>query len=293
MSYTILYNPNAGSGTGTAGAREVERFLSGEKATFYDMTQIQDYARFFQSLDPDSQLVLCGGDGTLNRYVNEAMPYSGGRSVSYFATGTGNDFLCDIGHKKEEGPVCIDAYLRSLPQVTVGDRTYSFLNGVGYGIDGYCCQEGDRLREKSQAAVNYTAIAVKGLLFHYHPTHADITVDGRTYHYDRVWLAPTMNGRFYGGGMMPTPEQDRQNPEHTVSTMVYYGSGKLKSLAVFPSIFKGEHLRHTEMTQVLTGHDITVTFDRPTAIQIDGETILNVSSYTVHSQAQANGTSAE
>ena len=59
-----------------------------------------------------------------------------------------------------------------------------------------------------------------------------------------------------------------------------FGSGKLKTLMVFPSIFKGEHVKHTEMCQVLTGREITVEFDQPTALQIDGETILGVTQYT-------------
>lgn len=90
-----------------------------------------------------------------------------------------------------------------------------------------------------------------------------------------------MNGRFYGGDMIPTPNQDRLNPEGTVSTLVLHGSGKQKTLATFPSIFKGEHIRHTEMAEVLTGRGITVEFDRPTPIQIDGETTSGVTSYHV------------
>jgi diacylglycerol kinase (ATP) len=101
-----------------------------------------------------------------------------------------------------------------------------------------------------------------------------------------------MNGRFYGGGMMPTPNQNRLDPRHTVSTLVLFGAGKLKTLAVFPSIFKGEHIKHTQMAEVLTGHDITVEFDRPTAIQIDGETILGVSGYHVSSAIRLRISSA-
>ena len=89
-----------------------------------------------------------------------------------------------------------------------------------------------------------------------------------------------MNGRYYGGGMIPTPGQDRLHNE-TVSTMVMYGKGKLKTLIAFPSIFKGEHVNHTEMVEVMTGKNITVEFDRPTALQIDGETILGVTGYSV------------
>ena len=163
--------------------------------------------------------------------------------------------------------------------MTVNGVTRRFLNGVGYGIDGYCCLEGDRLRETSKKPVNYTAIAIKGLLFHYGPTSATITVDGVKHTYDHVWLAPTMHGRCYGGGMIPTPQQDRLAEPRQLSVMAFRSRSKLKTLIVFPSIFKGEHVRRTDMVEVLTGREITVEFDRPTPLQIDGETVPNVTSY--------------
>lgn len=152
---------------------------------------------------------------------------------------------------------------------------------IGNGTDGHCCQVGDEQREKTTKPVNDTAIAIKGLLFHYKSTNAVVAVDGETHSYQKVWLAPTMNGRFYGGGMMPAPGQNRLNPEGTASTMVMFGAGKLKTLAVFPSIFKVEHIRREDMVEVLTGHSISTEFDRPTPIQIDGETIPGVSGYSV------------
>ena len=161
-------------------------------------------------------------------------------------------------------------------------------NGIGYGIDGYCCEEGDKQKAKSDKPVDYTAIAIKGLLFHFKPTNAKITVDGVTKEYKKVWIAPTMKGRYYGGGMMVTPNQDRLSEEGKVSSAVLYGSSALKTLIVFPSIFKGEHVKHTEMVEIRGGHEITVEFDRPTALQIDGETVLGVTSYTVKTGKTAN-----
>ena len=72
-------------------------------------------------------------------------------------------------------------------------KKYKFINGIGYGIDGYCCEVGDKMREEAVKDINYTSIAIKGLLFHYHPTNATVTVDGRKHTYKKVWLAPTMN----------------------------------------------------------------------------------------------------
>ena len=62
--------------------------------------------------------------------------------------------------------------------------------------------------------------------------------------------------------------------------MLFHGSGKIKTLAIFPSIFKGEHVKHTDCVTVLEGKTITVEFDSPRALQIDGETVLGVTSYT-------------
>ena len=79
--------------------------------------------------------------------------------------------------------------------------------------------------------------------------------------------------------MLPTPGQTRDENDK-LSVMIMYGKGKIKTLMVFPSIFKGEHVKHKDMVEVLSGKRIKVEFDKPTALQIDGETILNVTSYT-------------
>ena len=278
--YYILYNPLAGGGTGKSRSSELESKLKGDKK-FVDITLIEDLPKYLKTLYEDDIIVLCGGDGTINRFVNSVDTDALENKVYYFAAGTGNDFLLDVADGKND-IVDITRYLKNLPSVTVNGKTYKFINGVGYGIDGYCCEVGDKMREEGKSNINYASIAVKGLLFGYEPKNAKITVDGKTYNYKKVWLAPTMFGRFYGGGMLPAPEQRRDNSERTVSVMVFHGSGKLKSLIIFPSIFKGEHVKHQKTVTVISGKEIKVEFDKPTALQIDGETILNVTQYGVN-----------
>ena len=94
-----------------------------------------------------------------------------------------------------------------------------------------------------------------------------------------------MNGRFYGGGIMPTPDQDRLNEERKLSVLVFHGSGKLKTLMIFPSLFKGEHLKYSKHITTLEGKEVTVTFDRPCPLQIDGETVKGVTTYKATSSA--------
>ena len=287
MVYHVLFNPFAGNDRGEQEARKLNVIMPEASLRYYDMTKIGAYADFFAAISKNDAVILAGGDGTINRFLNDTVGLEIPNDILYFAVGSGNDFLHDLGKEKGEAPFSIKPYLQELPTVTVKGKTYRFLNGVGYGIDGYCCQVGDELRASSDKPVNYTSIAIKGLLFHFKPANATVIVDGKTHTFKKVWLAPTMHGRFYGGGMMIAPQQERNNADHTVSVSLLFGSGKLKTLIVFPSIFKGEHVRHTEMCQILTGHEITVKFDRPTALQIDGETILDVTEYSVSTKVPA------
>ena len=274
----VLYNPLSGDRCGKEKAEKVCEYFSGEECVVQDITALKDFDAFAEKLASEDEIVVCGGDGTLNRFINDTLHLKLRNPLFYYATGSGNDFLRDIGAKIEDGPVRINCYVENLPTVTVNGKTYRFINGVGYGIDGYCCEVGDELRCKGKKP-NYTTIAITGLLFHYKATNAKVTVDGKTYTYNKVWIAPTMNGRYYGGGMMPVPDQDRNDPNKGVAVMVMHNAGRIGTLCVFPSIFTGKHIERRKKVSVHRGHDITVEFDRPVTLQIDGETILNVTKY--------------
>ena len=282
MTTHVLFNELSGNGTGKTRAEEVRKFLDGKDAVFKEVTKITDYKSFFGSLAPDDEIILCGGDGTLNHFINDTEEMTYENPLYYYPTGSGNDFWNDLGKTAEDGPVRIEKYLKDLPFVEVNGRKRRFLNGIGYGIDGYCCEVGDRLRAAGNKKIDYTGFAIKGLLFHFKPAFAKIEVDNKKYAFEKVWLAPTMNGRCYGGGMIATPSQDRLGADRLLSLMVFYGCGRFKTLAIFPSIFKGTHINHKDVSQVITGHKITVSFDHPVALQIDGETVLNVTSYTAY-----------
>lgn len=86
-----------------------------------------------------------------------------------------------------------------------------------------------------------------------------------------------MNGKYYGGGMRVAPDQDRLGGKLTFVTM--YGKNRIKTLMVFPKIFTGEHVKHQEMVSIVEGKRIEVTFSHPCALQIDGETVRDVTTF--------------
>lgn len=280
-----LFNPLAGNQTCEEQSKKLCDIYGSDELTFRSMADVS-YTEFFSSLGSDDKVVICGGDGTLNRFVNDTRNINITNEILYFAAGSGNDFLRDIGKEKGE-PFVINQYIKDLPSVTVNGRETLFINAIGFGIDGYCCEVGDEMRKKSNGKpVNYTSIAIKGLLYDFKPTDATVIIDGREKRYKKVWIAPTMHGRFYGGGMIAAPDQRRDAPDGKFSVVIWHGSNKLKTLMVFPSIFKGEHIKHSECIDIIKADEVTVKFDKPCALQIDGETILNVTEYSAKSSAR-------
>lgn len=276
----VIFNPFSNNKKGGLIDSSLESFKDKEVKTFDISKEGFDYKKCISELKEEDELYICGGDGTLNIFINETKGHKYDFKIYYYATGTGNDFLRDIKGVTKSEPVLINEYLENLPTVVVNNKEYLFLNGVGYGIDGYCCEVGDRLREQEKSKINYTLIAIKGLLFHYKPVDAIVTVDGVEHKFKKVWLAPTMYGKYYGGGMIPTPNQTRKDAK--ISILIFHGSGKLKTLMIFPSIFKGEHVKKEKNVTVLSGNTIEVRYSSPRSLQIDGETILNISSYKAY-----------
>ena len=284
--YHVFYNPISGNGQGAACVEKIKEILPEEELKFTDVREVKDYSSYFAALTESDSIVVAGGDGTLNHFVNDVDGVTIKNKVYLFTSGTGNDFKKDVA-PDETGLVQINDYIKDLPIVEVKGMTRRFINGIGYGIDGYCCEVGDELTKKSDKPISYTAIAIKGILFHYNPANATVMVDGETHEFKKVWLAPSMNGRFYGGGIKIAPTQDRLADPKTLSLVLFYGTDRVITLVRFNSVKKGKHINWKKHISIFTGKDITVKFDRPVALQIDGETVLDVTEYTVHANAPA------
>ena len=163
MKYQIMYNPLSCNGKGKEESAVLSEILKGNELVWNDVTAITDYDGFLDKLPDGDILLISGGDGTLSRFVNILGDRTLTNRIDYFATGTGNDFMHDLGVEKGKIAEDIGKYLTGLPKVTVKGKTYRFFNGVGYGIDGYCCEVGDKMRAEGKTDINYAGIAIKGV----------------------------------------------------------------------------------------------------------------------------------
>lgn len=275
----VFFNPLSDNKKGRKNAERIENLFKGETFEYADITKLDNTYKTITDLPQKDIAIITGGDGTLNRLANEIGGRDIPRDIYYFAAGSGNDFYKDIRTKGDNGLVLLNKYLKHLPLVEINGVKRFFLNGIGYGLDGYCCEEGDRLRAMSSKHVNYALIGLKGLLYDYKSTNAKVVVDGVERSFKDVLMAPAMHGRYFGGGIMIAPDQNRLDPENRLSLVVVHGLGKLKALPIFPSVFSGKHVKYTKYVEVICGKEITVEYDRPTPLQVDGETFVGVKGY--------------
>ncbi len=282
--FTVLYNPRSGGGKGLNIAKEIENLME-ENSTFsyVDITEHTYLDKLLSLLPSDNEIILTGGDGTLNSFINKIGDGKLTQNVYFYASGSGNDFARDIKFKKRTRPICINEYIKNLPTATINGETYKFINCIGSGMDGYCCGEVERLRALSKRRANYFYAALKALIYAYKPTTATVNVDGKEYIFKNTWLVPTMNGRYFGGGFMAAPKQDRLNKNHSLSVVAMYSKNIFKIILAFVLILFGKHTILKSMITTITGHSISVKLDRKAMLQIDGETIPDIDEYTITS----------
>lgn len=279
MNY-ILFNPKSNSENNDLnilpGKEELEK-RGARQISLLDVN-IRD---FCCSLAEKDRVFICGGDGTLHHFVNNTHGIDFPCPIFLVRSGTGNDFLNDIGQTSPEQLTDIRKYIKELPLVEIDGEKRYFINGVGIGIDGAVCDGVEKYKARTGKKANYTAIAVKLLAYQYKRPSATVLVDGVEHHFDNVWMASAMHGRYFGGGMMIAPTQDRNTGK--LSVMVMHGGSRPKILSIFPSVFKGKHIKHTEVVKIFECDEVTVTYDIPIAFQADGETKSDMFSYTARS----------
>ena len=125
----VFYNPLANNGRSEEDINKLLSTLEGE-SVLCNMTE--GYTQHIAEMNEEDTLILCGGDGTLNRFINETDGSDIKADILYYASGSGNDFAHDISLNRGDAPVSIKKYLCNLPEVEVKGKTYKFINSCVY-----------------------------------------------------------------------------------------------------------------------------------------------------------------
>ena len=101
-----------------------------QAAELLDATKI-DYKSFFAGLAPEDEVVLIGGDGTINHLINAVDCDTLENKVYLFGNGSGNDFLNDIGEKPGK-EILLNPYLKNLPKARVNGKEWKYINNMSW-----------------------------------------------------------------------------------------------------------------------------------------------------------------
>lgn len=273
MNY-LLFNPKSNNGNNDINI--IDKSIGGRELVKINLLDI-DVKEFVPTLTENDKVFLCGGDGTICRFANNTYGFEFPCPVYIIQSGTGNDFLRDIG---AYGGKLVDVrpYFKDLPVVTINGVETRFLNGIGFGLDGAVCEAADELKKRSTKKINYLKLAVELIMGKYKRPNGKAIIDGVEYTYKKIWIASSMKGKYYGGGMMVAPNQDRHSGK--LGAMMFHGGSRPYILTVLPTVYSGGHVKYKKIVEMFECEEMYVEFDIPTALQIDGETVSGVTSYT-------------
>lgn len=235
----VFYNPLAGQGK-ILEDLEVLEFVLDTDCVFCDMTRPETYGEDLFAMAPEDVLVICGGDGTLNRFVNLVDGIRLENQIYYYPAGEHNDFALDYGRCWGDNPFAVTKVLKALPKVRTGSKTGMFLTGIVHSCMG---------RRQKGSSVKLTA--------------------GRAlYHFEALRFLAILQGRHCCGGMIPDPT--RQRTDRTLSCVLIHGCGRLKARYLLSCLQRGRIPDSRHFT-VLKDTDFRLTFDRPVTLLTDGE----------------------
>lgn len=204
-SYFILTNPKAGKGSAPIKAESLKELLAaeGKKAEIYftEADSAKGILGPFHERE-HSDLVVIGGDGTLNHAVNALRKPD--VTLSIIPAGTGNDFVknIDIGTSFERQAACVlSGKSQSIDLGLCNGK--KFLNGVGVGFDGQIVRDMlfKRTLLSGHAAYYYHVLRI---LSSYKERTFSLNVEGEISKEELILLT-IGNGTTFGGGFKLTP----------------------------------------------------------------------------------------
>ena len=277
MKHLFLINPYAGKYDRTQEMREKIQAAMADRADPWEI-QVTQYAghgtqlvRAAAETGEPLRVYACGGDGTLNEAANGAAGYPNA-AVTHYPMGSGNDFLRMFGpdasrfydlHELLDGPQAPMDLIECNGRLALNVCSIGFDARIGLGVADF----------KKLPLVNgtmaYQLSALRTIIQGIHRPYR-VEVDGEKVPGEEFTLICACNGRYYGGGFMPSP--DAMPDDGLLHFVIIPAVSRFTILALIKKFARGEA---GEIPGVILkqGRSMKVACDRVNMINLDGERV--------------------
>lgn len=289
--YYFIVNPNSRCGNALRVWNKVEPMLQEENISYE--TFFTEYPRHAQEIaeqitenKESKNIVVLGGDGTLNEVIN-GISFSTPTTIGYIPTGSGNDFARSLRISKDPKTamrqILNPSYYRYLDYgVTTYDiedlkhRRFAVSSGIGY--DAGVCEtivNGTVKRLLNFIHLGKLVYLVSGIrqLFHLHPVNGELVLDGvKKIHLHNVAFISAHIHCFEGGGFKFAPKADPADGQLDLC-VVHHSS----ALRLIPVLLCGLLGRHAGLkgVQLYRCREAELSVTEPLPVHTDGECLAH------------------
>ncbi|MFW6272646.1 MAG: diacylglycerol/lipid kinase family protein [bacterium] len=265
-----MHNPLSSNKKSRKKTKKIVRFFKRRKMDFIvrSTLKIKDMHQFLNRREYITDILLLGGDGSINYFINNVDVSKIKQRIHLAKSGSGNDFLRSLKPLYGADVTIGQAILND-------NKTVKFINGCGLGFDGMVSHYVNNDRKKNK--ISYLINVFRSIL-HFNSQTIKLTIDGQETTYDRAYIASIQNGRYFGGGMKAAPHADITSDTYEI--IVVHNINKFLLQLLLMSIYPGWHRFIKKRIKILKGKEIRVEFPAPTYFQADGEVQENIK--TIH-----------
>ena len=264
----ILYNPLSKNNKGNIQTHKLVRYYKKNNISFRlkSIVKIADMKEFLEKKQEFEKVILLGGDGTINRFVNNTIDYDIKQDIYLKKNGSGNDYLRSL-----KGNDKLPQYIMEATYDT-GLKT-NYINSIGMGLDGYVGYLIDQSSKKGQFRYFFNTFKA---LVKYIPEPLNLIIDNKEHYFKKAYIVAMCNGKYFGGGMQVAPDGDITNEE--LDIIVLHTANKLMVLPIFFMLYLGKHRIFKKYIFFTKGKHAKATFTTPQISQADGENYYDVTS---------------
>ncbi|NOY61429.1 MAG: diacylglycerol kinase family lipid kinase [Calditrichaeota bacterium] len=270
MSTLLILNPKAAKGNAQ---KHFDRIFQNFKDAKFDHdVKFSEYPLHAESIANDAvtngydNIVVAGGDGTLNEVVNGILKSNGDSQLGIIPTGTCNDFIKAAGIPADIQGSCdtiVSGNSRVFDVGMAGDRY--FINAVGIGFDVAVVQALQKSKHLNSFFI-YLSIVLKKI-FRYKGIELFIR-NGKDQSCRHALMLTIANGICYGGNFNIAPHADPA--DGFLDAILINNVSPFKRLKILSKVFSGKHIKSPDV-HVFKTNDLRIKSNDNFLLQIEGE----------------------